>query len=96
MLDQYDKPIPDDLVLLPNINLLSDHNVRLVANAVWYDVEVDLEPDSKENGECIILCASAEAIDYLSEDSPCGKVVGILRVNDVLKRWSPEDGFYHA
>lgn len=92
MKDQYDEEVPNDLVTMPCITHLDDADIKLVANATWYDVLVDMG----DNEEVEILCVSAKAIDYLSEDDLCGEPKEILRVNDVLKRWSEEDNFYHA
>ncbi|HUW45771.1 MAG TPA: hypothetical protein VMW50_08245 [Dehalococcoidia bacterium] len=90
MQDQYGQNIPDDLVRIPDYTHLIDEEIKLVANADWY--EVFLADDRT------LLCVSARAIDYLSEEGDFSHccIAEILRVNDVLKRWSEEDGFYSA
>ena len=92
--DQYGGQVDTDkLVLLPDINLLDDAGVKVIANADWYDVFL-------EDGS-IFLCADYKVIQHLSD---CGiadciadnKLSEVMRINDVLKRWSIEDNFYHA
>jgi len=95
MLDQYGNEIPTDLVSMPDINFLSDEGIKIVANADWYDIYT-----GENYGFDAWLCVSAKAIDYLSEENieDCldRPIKEVLIVNDVLKRWSEEDGFYHA
>lgn len=94
MKDNYGEQVPDDLVLIPVIEHLDESKIKMVVNADWYDVIVYMG-----DGEtCTVLCVSADAVDFLSEDTLSGEPVEILRVNDVLKRWDAEsgDGFYHA
>lgn len=91
--DQHGDLVPDDLVTLPDVNALrtlddlSDLEIKAVMSATWYEA----------NG---VLLASARSIAYLSEDDPedSGLDPGqeVLRVDDRLKRYSREDGFYHA
>ncbi len=92
--DQYGGKVETNkLVLLPDINLLDDNEIKVVVNADWYDVHL-------EDGS-VFLCADFRAIQYLSD---CGiedcivdnGLSEVMRVNDILKRWSIEDGFYHA
>ena len=89
MLDQYDNPIPDDLVLLPSYDFLNVAGIDVIFKARWYEAEQ-------------ILMASAKEIEYLSEDDPLdadvdlSSVIKIMCVADVLKRGNPKDGFYHV
>ena len=100
MKDQYGQEIPDDLVVVdfgfePGelINFIREpEEVQIISKADWYEVE----------GYPLIL-ASAEQIQYLCETDPldCGypdnwKTIPIGRIANILKRWGPEDGFYHA
>lgn len=95
MKDQYKNEMPDDLVSMPSIEFLSDNEIKTVVNANWYDAY-----DGEDCGFSSWLCVSAKAIDYLSEDAIEDyidrPIKEILLVNDILKRWSIEDGFYHA
>jgi len=101
--DQYGQDIPDDLVVLPfgiapgddanRVYPLKPETVEIYLKADWYEVE---------NYEGLIL-ASAKAVEYESEDNPldCGfpdnwQELPISRIADPLKRYSWEDGFYHA
>lgn len=80
------------LVLLPDINLLNDAGIKTVANANWYQVTL-------KDGTEVSPCAVADVIDCLSENSADPENAGfaeVLLINDVLKRWSVEDGFYSA
>jgi hypothetical protein len=100
--DQYGQPVPKDLVVLPygfspcpgkvvSGDPLPNHEVRIIMAASWYEVE----------GNPGLLLASYLAIGGLSELNPldCGLTLEgaqINRVADPLKRYSLEDGFYHA
>jgi len=53
--DQYGDDVPGDLVLLPDIEKLTPGQAEVVDLATWYEV----------GG---ILCVSAAAIGFLSED----------------------------
>jgi len=86
MTDQYGKKVPTDLVLMPDIKLLSRREIKLVADQDWYECDG-------------ILLVSASAIHFLSEADPseAGIVLSsVTKVNGLLKRWSLEDGWYHA
>ena len=99
MNDQYENKVPDDLVVLPELYRLSESEIKIVVNADWYDVYLDQDPDPNES-ETIYLMASAKAINYLKNHIDIqelgGIFVDVIIVNDVLKRWSIEDEFYHA
>ena len=88
IMDQYGEQVPDDLVVLPDPQMLGEDEIKKVMDAPWYEAEG-------------ILMASAKAIDGLSEFDP--KDAGIdleetevSAIDDPLKRYSKEDGFYHA
>lgn len=82
------------LVLLPDIIDLTDEEIKIITNAKWYDVIF--------GNEQILLCADYREIEEMCENGivDCIRtkngIAEIMRVNDVLKRWSIEDGFYHA
>lgn len=96
MLDQHYRKVPDDLVVLPEIQDLTEEAISLVLAARWYDVRVSLDPHETDT---IFLMASAEEIDYLEEiglDELGGILMAASRINDGLKRRSITDGFYHV
>lgn len=83
--DQNGNPIPLDLVTVPIPHSLS-HDAVMAAD--WYDA----------GG---VLLVSAGAIDCASENDPVDSgidlaAVRVYKVDDCLKRWSSEDGYYHA
>ena len=88
MKDQNGNLVPDDLVLMPSIDILSLSGISTVDKAKWYEV----------NGWC--LCVSAKEINYLSEDgledAGIEQIETVDYVDGVLHRYSLEDGFYHA
>lgn len=99
--DQYGAEVPQDLVVIdfgfcPEtlINFTREpEEVQTIYKADWYELE-------EYRG---ILLASAEQINFICETDPldCGfpenwQSLTFSRVADPLKRWSPEDGFYHA
>lgn len=102
MKDQYGQEVPADLVVLhfgfePGETVirgdrLEPEEIEIISATAWYEVE----------GVPLIL-ASYEAIEGLSELNPLDygidlKATGIKinRIADPLKRYSLEDGFYHA
>jgi len=89
MLDQYGNKVPDDLVILPPIQLLTSEDIdKIIMTARWYEINK------------YIIVASAREIDNLSDDTfenaVGDEIQSIQLVSDVLKRYSLEDGFYHA
>jgi hypothetical protein len=99
--DQYGQPVPKDLVVLQfgfapgdetiKGDAVDQADVKIIMAANWYEAE-------ERPG---LLLASYEAIEGRSEIIPedCGillKNMQINRVADPLKRYSLEDGFYHA
>jgi len=94
MTDQYGNEIPNDLVCLPDINHLSDEDIKLVDNADWYEAKHD------DVGE--VLLVSGSGINWL-EESTLEDATGIphewceiARVDSCLHRFNSQDGFYHA
>jgi hypothetical protein len=88
MKDQYDNDIPNDLVLIPDINGLDETQIKMVDDATWYE----------QNG---VIMVSAKEIDFLSEDDPIDAGIiltdgEIFEVNYILHRYNRMDGFYHA
>ena len=87
--DQYGEKVPGDLVLLPDIEGLSQEEIDIIDNADWYEVNR-------------ILMASAKQIKYLSEDNPLDAGIdpyhrntNVYYVDHALHRYDDE-GFYHA
>ena len=82
------KKIPNDLVIIPDIEGLSQGEIILVDMADWYEADK-------------IILVSAKAINYLSEDDPLDagivlKNCEICYIDGILHRYNEEDGFYHA
>lgn len=91
MNDQYGDKVPDDLVLIYDIDFTPDE-IMLIDNADWYEVNLYHHPG--------LLCISAKAIDYLFNDNPAkefnSKIKTVNYVGKVLHRYNKQDGFYHA
>jgi hypothetical protein len=102
MKDQYGQEVPGDLVVLPfgaapeddviGFDPVDPEDVEIITAANWYEVE----------GREGLILASYEAIGGLSELDPLDYGIPDLagakinRIADPLKRYSWEDGFYHA
>lgn len=106
MKDQYNEKVPE-LVLIPQFDLedLTEEFLSIIYGSDWYDVNIDQD----EETPTAYLMAPWEQIwglgyDYLwvnPEDEIVGEELGgvlieIMKVPDNLKRFSFEDGFYHA
>ena len=100
MKDQYGEKVPNDLVVITDINPddLTEKELKRVTKADWY-----IAGDGTRRFSGYILLASFKAIGDLTEFDPLDagidlkdKGVEILRVAAPLKRWSAEDGFYTA
>jgi hypothetical protein len=89
MTDQYGEQVPDDLVVLdidPS-DLIREEREKIV-NARWYEARN-------------ILLVSLSEIGGLTETDPADAGIEldkdeIFYVDDILKRYNPIDGFYHA
>ena len=101
MKDQYGQEIPNDLVVLPfgagpgkdviHFDALEPEEVGIIIKANWYEVV----------GQEGLILASADAIvGWGSDPEDCWLDIEpetkINRIADPLKRYSWEDGFYHA
>lgn len=88
--DQYGNPIPDDLVVLSGENPadLTDHALRLIANADWYEAS------------SVMLVPASQVENFLEAEPVDAGVdlaqVTVSKIADFLKRWNDVDGFYHA
>jgi len=85
--DQYGDDIPNDLVLMPDMEFLDETDLEMIDNADWYEAHG-------------ILMVPASAINFLSEDDPVDADINletdeVWKIDNVLHRWSKE-GFYHA
>ena len=91
MNDQYGNKVPDDLVLVYDMDFTPDE-ITLIDSADWYVVNL-FHNES-------LLCVSAKAVDYLFDGSPVeefnSKIKSVDYVDRILHRYSEEDGFYHA
>ena len=103
MNDQYGNKVPNDLVVLPELDGLTDDVVKIIMSVDWYDVYLDQDPDPDES-ETIYLMASAEKIgcfENIIDIAELGGIfVDVVIINDILKRHDAGneygDGFYHA
>lgn len=102
MKDQYGQAVPADLVVLPvgaapgegviGFDPMDPEDVELITAANWYELA----------GQEGLILASYEAINgFGSIPLDCGLDLAALgikinRIADPLKRYSWEDGFYHA
>jgi len=88
--DQYGKRVDvSRLVLLPDIDDLTDEEIMIVDAADWYEFD-----------RCWLV-APFYQLKGLSEDDPVDAGVDLLtseflRVDHVLHRWRRKDGFFHA
>lgn len=90
MIDQYGNKIPSDLVALTRgIDRFNEEELKIICNARWYEVY-----HSYGRGLAVSFSEIQGIID--NPDSLGGVPIKILLIDDVLKRWSIEDGFYHA
>lgn len=82
-----------DLVLLPSCsNNLNETEIKTVFDADWYLVTAKMDGNYIE-----ILCAPANQVGNLSEDWLSEtSIIKVVEIDDILKRWSFEDGFYSA
>jgi len=104
MIDQqYGQPVPP-LSLIPCELPSDDDELRQYTDADWYDVYISQDPDEEPTVYLMVPDLQINQPDetyYITWDGQVsedlgGKIVEIMKVNDVLKRWSEEDGFYHA
>ncbi len=85
--DEKQNTLENLVVLDVDINNISQENHKMIIDATWY-----------EAGGFILV--DAEEINYLTETNP--EDVGndeeheINKIDSVLKRWSYQDGYYHA
>ena len=91
--DQYGDKVPNDLVLPPMMEAINDEQLKVIMAADWYEVE----------GKGYAILMSFRQIKGLSEADPLdadidlsAKGIKVFRINECLKRYSDEDGFYHA
>jgi len=93
MRDQYSNPIPKDLILLENTDEAL-HRGHEVERLPWYVVGT--------NRSIYVSDASVTALIGSHDFLPIAEVHPFLRQGDVLlvdnplKRWNLQDGFYHA
>lgn len=100
-LDQYAQNIPNDLVTVPDIEVLDENGIKIIESARWYVAHFP-------NGHQSCILVSAKEIQYLSEDDPIDSGIDLndpeIRIDfiqDFLKRHSVQGvrgkrGFYHA
>lgn len=106
MLDQYEEPVPNDLVVLSVAPKdLSDVSVNAIVDLVWYAPNRDYHPgfhnlvlvsedalfDAVEDADCSALRETR----YSLSDAGFTKLRGVDRIAHSLHRWGP-DMFYHA
>lgn len=90
MNDQFGNKVPDDLIALEcGPDRFTDEEIKIIVDATWYEVT-----HSHGQDLAVSLSAIEGVIDgcYPLGDTP----LEIMAVDDCLKRWSIDDGFYHA
>jgi len=90
MNDQYGNKVPDDLIALEcGLDRFDDDEVKIIVDAQWYEV-------THSHGQDLAVSFS-EIQGIIDSDYPLGDTpIEIMLIDDCLKRWSIEDGFYHA
>ena len=94
MKDQYNNPVPSDLVLLDNslFDILSSDELQKVGALDWY---------KPEKSNSIFVSAAAidkcfdELYDFYGPEEFGLEKGNWLKIDACLHRWSHEDGFYH-
>lgn len=92
MKDNYGKTVPRDLVVLDWFpGDFSDEEIQGITQAKWYESN---DPEFAHWVLCSFKVCGLEndPIDYGFDL----KKHGVSRIPHPLKRWSDEDGFYHA
>jgi hypothetical protein len=93
MKDQYDRPVPPDLVLLENVTERVAE-AKKIEELDWYCVG--------NTGHIFVSDVKVTSVlgshDFvpLSDVYPILPARSVLFIDNVLKRWSLKDGFYHA
>ena len=90
MKDQYGEQVPNDLMQLAcGPDRFDDDELEIIINASWYEIT---------HSHGVDLAVSFSEIEgVLDGNYPLGDTpIEVLRIDDILKRWSIEDGFYHA
>ena len=98
--DQYGFVVPDDLVMLNEANSFPK-TVRdsIRDNLVWWEAKHPELPNPVVLVSYIALASIATPGLYSSDamEMPVAQVDCVLdHIASGLKRWNPEDGFYHA
>lgn len=91
--DQYDNPIPDDLVLMPPFGLLDKDEVQKVYQADWYEAE------HPQVGKALLVSSKAIGGYETSLEDATGikaDYCEICHIAQTLHRYNSIDGFYHA
>lgn len=92
MLDQYGNAVPADLDILPGYEELIQAERQIVFAADWYEVDGVLLAPLRNTA-----IAADMAKELFPEDDDGNLIgVGVLHVDDCLKRGNAIDGFYHA
>lgn len=90
--DQYHNGIDTNLLMIPpSLELLTKKQIKQIVAVNWFETEAGdlLVNTARLDDEIVEECTSLEDAD-ISVDGE------ILYVDDCLKRWSIEDGFYHT
>jgi hypothetical protein len=93
MKDQFNRPIPDDLVLLENVTERVAE-AKKIEQLEWYCVG--------NTGHIFVSDAKVTPIlgshDFvpLNDVYPLVRTGDLLSIDNTLKRWNLKDGFYHA
>ena len=95
--DQYNRPIPQDLTLLEfNLEPYSEEKVNKILHLDWYCFE-----GNKTNHVFVSNAEFEKVLDGLNdiidpEDCALKGKIKLVKIDNVLKRYGEEDGFYWA
>lgn len=97
--DQYNNPIPQDLILLNPFSDIDfiERELKEIEGLNWYCFE------GNKTNHIFVSCSQLEKVldcicdeENTPDDISVGKNWNLVIIDDVLKRFNVEDGFYHS
>ena len=87
MKDQFGNDVPNDLVVVDSGHFVTKDDIAVILEKNWYEC----------NGFILISSENLdESLYLLPEDCDLEIKEPIYYIGNILKRWNPIDGFYHA